>query len=278
MPSIENLLRKISAELAPASGSSATQEAFIILETLLGLSYTELHAESQRPVEPAIVDKCNAIVGCRLSGEPLAYILGKVYFYSQYFTVTPDVLIPRPETEILVDIVLKTYKQACGMFLDIGTGSGIIAQCITNEKPGWRCMAVDKSLPALSVATRNRTGNRVALFGADIVSALKGLRQFDFIVSNPPYISRTEIQTLDRDVKDFEPHSALDGGIDGLDFYRIFASSLKPFIKPGGFLFCEIGFGQAEAIKEIFLRNNWGTFEIFNDFADIPRVIKVSPE
>jgi len=158
-------------------------------------------------------------------------------------------------------------------FADIGTGSGIISCILTEEKPGWRADAIDISYKSLLVAKSNiRTP--VRLLCANVLDAVKPLHQYDFIVSNPPYISDDEIETLDPGVKDFEPYHALCGGNDGLWFYRYFAMHAHNWIIQSGDIFCEIGYNQEVEIAEIFSRNGWREIHIFKDNGGNPRVLR----
>jgi release factor glutamine methyltransferase len=218
-----------------------------------------------------ICKKIQPIIDRRLKNEPLPYILGSVYFYDREFVVSPSVLIPRPDTEILVEVILKREPAALRKFLDIGTGSGIIV-CTLTEHRAWDGFALDISIDALKIALKNSRSN-IKLLCADLFSAIKVAHQFDFIVSNPPYIPDQSIQELDVDVKNFEPLKALRGGKDGLWFYQQFARNAAKYIKRDGHIYCEIGYDQAEACKSIFELNGWREIIITYDLGHNPRVI-----
>jgi release factor glutamine methyltransferase len=271
-------LRFIQSQLQPAIGDYAVPQSEEILETLLKCSRTELYLKSKDHLDQLFTDQVDVIINRRLQGEPLQYILGQVYFYSREFAVTPDVLIPRPDTEILVEKVLLHEKNRDGNFADIGTGSGIIACILTEENPGWNALAIDVSYRSLLVARQN-IRSQVHLLCADLLNSIKPNHLFNFIVSNPPYISATEMNALDHDVVDFEPHRALFGGNDGLDFYRYLSLQASNWIIKGGAIYCEIGYNQENEVKELFSNNGWRGIAIFKDLGGNPRVIRaVVPE
>jgi release factor glutamine methyltransferase len=224
-------------------------------------------------ISDEMLPSIEGIVNRRLADEPLAYILGSVYFYSTDIAVTRDVLIPRPETEVLVETVLNCEQNVKLLFADIGTGSGAIAAVLLKERPLWHALATDISRPALGVALRNVPG-RARLVCCDMLTALKNTtRPFDFMVCNPPYVSQAEMAGLDKSVLSFEPHGSLYGGSDGLDFYRTLANDAKSVLKPGGRLYCEIGCDQSAAVRKIFLSGRWKSVKVLPDLANRPRVV-----
>jgi release factor glutamine methyltransferase len=274
MPSIQNTLAHIQKALQKVSGPCSLHEAETILQFVLNCSRSELYASpafSEIPDE--ILLSIEGIVNRRLADEPLAYILGSVYFYSTEIAVTRDVLIPRPETEVLVETVLKLEQTANLFFADIGTGSGAIVAVLLKERPLWHAIAADISRPALGVALRNVPG-RARLVCCDMLTALKNTTHpFDFMVSNPPYVSKVEMAGLDKSVLSFEPHGSLYGGNDGLDLYRTLAHDATSVLKPGGRLYCEIGCDQSAAVREIFLSERWKSVKVLPDLANRPRVV-----
>lgn len=186
--------------------------------------------------------------------EPLAYILGEWYFYGETYKVTPDCLIPRPETEHIVDFLIKNLPQN-GVFADLCTGSGCIAISTLVHRPDCRATAADISSGALAVAARNAMLNgvsdRISFVEGDITAKnVIGNVKFDAIASNPPYIDTDVIETLEPEVL-MEPRIALDGGSDGLDFYRVLLRDYQKNIKPGGFLVCEIGYDQGQRLHDL---------------------------
>jgi release factor glutamine methyltransferase len=213
-----------------------------------------------------------AILTKRLSGTPLPYIIGNSYFYSREFLVTPDVLIPRPDTETLIELVLMHESKSESIFADIGLGSGIISCILTETVPLWKAVGVDISYPALKVAQKN-CHTPVMLLCADMLSAFKPGKTFDFIVSNPPYISQDEMDTLDPEVRNFEPVTALCGGSDGLDFYRYLALESKKVLKKTGRIYCEIGYNQQISVFDIFSNQGWSKIKTEKDLGGNPRVL-----
>lgn len=196
----------------------------------------------------------------RLKGEPVAYITGSWQFYGIDLVVTPDVLIPRMDTEVLVDAVkeILTGNKMDARVLDLCCGSGCITCAVAHELPATRLVAVDLSASALEICRRNVTdhklNSRVLCIQADATTSPPlGIGNFDVIVSNPPYIESGEIQKLDRSVRDYEPIWALDGGEDGLRFYKAIIKYWKSIIRPGGFLVFEVGEGQAQDVCDMLM-------------------------
>jgi release factor glutamine methyltransferase len=268
-------IRSIQSKLLPVSGECALPEAERILGFLLGCSRSALYLSAQKELPHAIIQNIESIVGRRRTDEPLAYVLGSAYFYNREFMVTPDVLIPRPDTEILVEEVLKKETSAACRFLDMGTGSGCIAAILTESNPSWRAMATDLSFAALKVARANGNG-RISFCRCDRLSAFKNSARgrFDFIVSNPPYIASPIIETLPGSVRRFEPVAALDGGDDGLAFYRSLAVDAPPLLKQGGRIYCEIGYDQGKTVPEIFSLQGWTGISVTKDLGGRDRVLR----
>lgn len=216
----------------------------------------------------------------RLRGEPVAYITGSWEFYGLPMTVTPDVLIPRMDTEVLVDAVkefLTGYKMDARV-LDLCCGSGCITCAIGHELPATKLVAVDLSASALEVCrqniAKNRLNSRVICMQADATSSPPlGIGSFDVIVSNPPYIESAEIAKLDRSVRDYEPVWALDGGEDGLRFYKGIIKYWKSLLRPGGCLMFEVGEGQASAVCEMLMAAGFASAQTRKDTQMIDRVV-----
>ena len=216
----------------------------------------------------------------RLRGEPVAYITGSWEFYGLPMTVTPDVLIPRMDTEVLVDAVkefLTGYKMDARV-LDLCCGSGCITCAIGHELPATKLVAVDLSASALEVCrqnvAKNRLSSRVICMQADATSSPPlGIGSFDVIVSNPPYIESAEIAKLDRSVRDYEPIWALDGGEDGLRFYKGIIKYWKSLLRPGGCLMVEVGEGQASAVCEMLMAAGFASAQTRKDTQMIDRVV-----
>ena len=205
-----------------------------------------------------------------MTGRPLAYIVGDVDFYGYKIYVNESVLIPRPETEELVELASKSINEN-SVVLDLCTGSGAIAIAV-KKKTGANVYATDISDDALAVASKNAMANDVKInfSKSDLFENVYG--EYDVIISNPPYIKTSDIEKLDVEVKDFEPTLALDGGDDGLDFYRKIAINARERLNENGILFMECGEGQAEDIKNMLI--NYSSVEIFKDINGIDRIVK----
>ena len=214
---------------------------------------------------------------------PLAQILGRQSFYGLDFFVNEDVLIPRADTECLVDLVLEDYadlaKQAGSSslnILDLCTGSGCIGISVAKHLPYQELLLVDLSEKALAVAKKNaekHLGENVTLLQSDLLTEVRG-KKFSLLLSNPPYIVSRVIPGLDREVSEYEPKLALDGGEDGLVFYRRIAKEAKAVLLPGARLYLEIGYDQGESVKDIFQKEGYEAVEVFPDLAGNPRVLR----
>lgn len=259
---LADLLSAATARLA-AGSASPRLDARLLARHALGVGDTWLIAHSRDELDPARTAAVHALIDRRAAGEPVAYILGKREFYGRDFKVTPDTLIPRPETEHLIDAALArlTGRPALRV-LDIGTGSGCIAITLKLERPEWSLTAVDISPAALAVAQENgrRLGAEVTWLESDLCAALNGQR-FDLIVSNPPYIAAADPHLDCGDLR-FEPASALASGADGLNALSAIVETAPSYMNPGAWLIVEHGYDQAEAMaarlgdagfKEVFL-------------------------
>lgn len=270
---ISSLLSDIKRRLQESSPDLYERESETILQQLLNLTRSELFLNSNRQIDDHIVSQIEKIVSKRLLGIPLQYALGEIFFYSSNYFVDENVLIPRPDTETLVDTVLKNESANSGFFADIGTGSGIITQSILLENPNFQAIAIDISIKALKTASKNIC-SRGSMICCNKLEALKPLRQFDFIVSNPPYITSEEMKELEESVLHHEPHNALWGGEDGLDFYRYFSKNLGNYLKKDGNVYFEIGYLQGEAVAEILKKDSWISIEVIKDLGNRDRVVK----
>ena len=236
----------------------------LLLSDMLGepLSYVLAHGELL--VDPAPID---AAMERRLAGEPLQYIRGKTEFFGRDFLVDDRVLIPRPETEILVEAALERIERGARV-VDIGTGSGCIATTLVLERPDLRMIGTDVSVAALAVASANSRGN-VELVASDLLSAF--VEDFDWIVSNPPYIPSSEIETLAPEVRDHEPRGALTPGPAGTEIIaRILDQAGRAKV------ILEMAFGQETAVRDLAAAHHFNVEEVRNDLAGIPRVIVLS--
>ena len=275
MPTRREIIARIETPLTALYGErEARQIARIVVMELGGLCLTDLVAEPDKELG---IDELDRIIGELAAGRPLQYVLGHTEFYGLDFQVREGVLIPRPETEELVRWIAESPAPDNPAVLDVGTGSGCIAVTLARLIPESRITAVDISEKALSIARENarRLDAKVDFRQGDALGELfPGQReQFDLIVSNPPYIPRADIETLDTSVKDYEPHLALDGGEDGLDFYRSISEKWKAALAPGGRLYFEVGIGQADAVLRIMRAQGFGDIQVVKDHHDIPRVV-----
>jgi release factor glutamine methyltransferase len=259
----------------------AHARARLLLDWATGRRYAHLLAPEQvlAPSEQAVFE---ASLARAQNGEPLPYITGVQEFAGRAFEVGPGVLIPRPETELLVETARKYLPQRAVQIADLGTGSGAIAVTLALEVPESRVLATDVSPDALEIAARNRARHgvqeNVELVLSDD-SWVKPLQErlFDVIVSNPPYIASAEIETLQIEVRTFEPRGALDGGADGLGPYRIFARELGKYLRPAGFVALELGAGQWRDLALLFEQSGWHVEPPIVDFAGIERVLVARP-
>lgn len=250
-------------------------EANILLGHALKKSRAYLLAHPEVELDDASLATFTTLLNRRLNGEPIAYILGQREFYGLEFRVTPDVLIPRPETELLVDLALaRIPADSAQRILDLGTGSGAIALSIAKQRPLAQITAVDKSPSAIDVAKRNATQlgcSNVSFIESDWFTALDTATSFDLIVSNPPYIAAADPHLIQGDVKS-EPRAALVSGIDGLDAIHHIALLARSYLRESGHLLFEHGYDQGEACRQILQSNGWKQIVSFADLAGLDRV------
>jgi release factor glutamine methyltransferase len=250
-------------------------DAELLLAEILKLNRIGLYLNFDRPVNSDELTAFRALIERRARREPLAYILGRCEFWSLTFKVGPAVLIPRGDTETLVEAALQVLPQG-GRLLDVGVGSGAIALAIAHERPDAAVEGIDLSPAALAIATENAqtlgVAARVTLRQGDLF-ALNDSRPYDVIVSNPPYIAVGEQATLMPEVRDFEPALALFAGADGLDCYRALIPAAKALLKSPGTLLVEVGAGQAAAVAELFAVAGFAEICTSRDLAGIERVV-----
>ncbi len=263
--------------------SCARLEAEVLLAETLSTDRVGLYINYDQPLAPAELNRFIEMVRRRLKREPLAYIIGQKEFWSMAFKVTPDVFIPRPETEILVEEAIKILakerkKNGSLKILDIGAGSGAVAITLAKELPDAYLEATEISTKALAIARENaRThgvAERINFRHADMFLPTGG--PYDLIVTNPPYVPRRDLSALPPEVRYFEPPLAWDGGEDGLDFFRRLLPQVSKYLRTQGWFLAEIGAGQDEEIKKIASKSpdlNTGILE--RDLAGINRVFKV---
>jgi release factor glutamine methyltransferase len=277
--SIAEALLGGSRTLAQAGVPEARREAGSLLSFILGKDRTFLISHSDEQLDGDRLARFRESVERRASGEPLQYITGVQDFFGREFRVTPDVLIPRPETELLVEAALDVVgANSEPLICDVGTGSGCIAVTLLCEIRDARSVAVDKSPAAIEVAKLNAQTHSVesrTMFAlSDCFNALDSAEyEFDLVVSNPPYVSAGMVEGLQREVRDHEPLMALSPGSDGLSIIRRLLAETSPFLKNNGHLIMEIGFDQGEAVQSLIDAAVWRLLETRPDLQGIPRTV-----
>jgi release factor glutamine methyltransferase len=272
----------------------------VLLAHVLGLSRLDLYLRYDQPLTPEELARFKALVVRRRQGEPVAYLTGHKEFWSLDFQVTPGVLIPRPETEILVQASLEAArdfldtafrdsspeqqtenrKPKTGPWgLEIGVGSGAVVISLARELPHWLWLALDRSAAALAVARdnvrRHEVAGRLRFLQADLLTALKPAPRFALVVANLPYVPQEAWERLPRDIRDYEPQAALLGGTDGLDLMRRVIREAPPFLCPGGWLALEAGEGQAPAVRELLQQTGaYDRMDTLRDYHGIERVVR----
>ncbi|MDR2006857.1 MAG: peptide chain release factor N(5)-glutamine methyltransferase [Acidaminococcales bacterium] len=256
-------------------------DAEMLLCHILGKDRVYLYVHFDQPLEEAEINAYRKLVRRRAGGEPVAYITGRKNFMGMEFAVSPDVLIPRPETEFLAEAAIKYCRGKKARFLDIGTGSGALALSILQNCPDACAVGLDISAAALEMAKMNAEkfslAGRIEFINSDVRNFFDqaGGKKFDLIVSNPPYIPGGEISALALEVQK-EPPLALDGGPDGLYFYRLILGRGKTLLAPGGSVFLEIGSTQAAAVSDIALQAGFKDCVVLKDYAGLDRTALIS--
>jgi release factor glutamine methyltransferase len=249
---VQRMLAWMTQDFASLPVATPRLDAELLLCHVLACDRVRLYMDMQRPLDDAERDRVRALVVRRRRHEPVAYILGSKEFYRHSFEVTKDVLVPRPETEILVDRALEAVPVDAALALDLCTGSGAIALSVAAVRPGLTFDATDISLPALEVAQRNaqRLGvaDRVRFHHGDLYAALPAPARYALVISNPPYVADPEWPTLARDITEHEPRVALLAGPDGLAVLRRICQAAADWLEPGGALMLEVGRGQADIV------------------------------
>ena len=266
--------------LIASQGENAAPYARLLLSQLSGKTQAKLIADHSDPAPEALEEQLAAALARLDAGEPLAYLLGRWSFYGMDLIVTPDVLIPRDDTMAVTDLAILHLRQLAPpqRVLDLCTGSGCIGLAIANHVPTARVSLCDVSPAALRVARQNTAQQKLAgrvhcLLGDARQKAPEFWGKFSLIVSNPPYVTREEMTQLDASVKDYEPRLALDGGVDGLDFYRAIVKNFRRVLKPGGYLCFEFGQGQSRAVCRILEQAQFQVLQVASDTADIERAV-----
>ena len=272
-----DILENTSRFFASKGLENARLQAELLLAAVLDVKRLDLYLQFERPLHSSEVDRYREYVRQRLQRVPVQYITGVAAFRHLELGVTPAVLIPRPETEVLVDAALEFLPED-GRVLDLCCGSGAVALSLAQEAAATEVVAADVSDAALEVAKANgqRCGlaERVEWHCGDLFTPLCGTEPFDLVVANPPYVRRDDLAQLAPEVRDHEPHLALDGGEDGLVYYRRIAQEAADFIRPGGYLLLEVGDGQSAAVEDILAQSERLTeVQIRPDLNQIPRVV-----
>ncbi len=281
---VAQILKEATSHLQANGVANGRRDANLLLALALEKNLTYLIAHDDELLDDQTARRFGQFVKRRMAGEPLQYILGKQEFFGLEFEVNQSVLIPRPETELLVETALEILRgQEPRVFCDVGTGSGCVAISIVKNIENVRAAALDISPNALQVARRNAEINNVTdqiqFFESDLFSVLNDSpftinhSPFSLVVSNPPYIPDADLPTLQREVREYEPHNALFSDADGLGVIRRLLADAPRFLAAEGFLLFEIGFGQSEQIRDLVDQNVWKLREIRPDLQNIPRVV-----
>jgi release factor glutamine methyltransferase len=255
----------------------ARREAADLVSYVTGRDRTFLLTNADSELGPSEIRRLREYVERRAAGEPLQYITGHQAFYALDFEVAPGVLIPRPETETLVEKALALLENKAQTICDVGTGSGCIAISILHERPQARGLGLDISSRALEIAGRNAhrhgVADRFETRESDCFSGIESGRRFSMIVSNPPYVTESALPTLQREVRDHEPIEALTSGPDGLNVIRRLIAEGPAFLEPGGYMLFEMGFDQNEAVRALVESSPWHLEGILDDLQGIPRIV-----
>jgi release factor glutamine methyltransferase len=278
--SVSEALQLIAQIFRAAGIDDADVDARVLAGHALHLDRARLVSQSDRVLEAREVNAISGLAARRLKREPVSRILGRKEFWSLALAITSDVLVPRPETETVVEgaldfVVRNGLRMEKLRILDIGTGSGALLVALLNELPNATGIGTDISRAALEAAQINVAQfgfeSRSSLIACDMAAGVQG--QFDLVVSNPPYIARGEIASLAPEVRDYDPMMALDGGDDGLTAYRSISADAKRILAQGGRLFVEMGAGQEPAVRELFTNAGLVVGIARNDLAGTPRVL-----
>jgi len=277
------IIKRSTDFLARKGVDSPRLQTELLLAHLLGLPRMKLYLNFERVITPSEVEKFRELIQRRSQREPLQYVVGSTSFCGLEIALNQHVLIPRPETELLAEhgwrylSQLSTTNSQLSTALDFGAGSGCVAIALAVKSLGTQVYALEICSNATAVARQNteRHGvtERIQFFEGDGFAVLPAGLAFDLIISNPPYIPTAEIATLQPEIRDYEPRRALDGGEDGLRYFRCLAAEASPFLKPSGSLMLEFGDGQAEAIRDIFQHEKWIVDAIHGDYTRRPRIL-----
>ena len=274
-----DLYMDLRRRLREAGAEDATQAARELVCTASGKTKNELLRDGLLYASPEVERAAYSLCTRHLAGEPVAYLIGEWEFYGLGLDISPAVLIPRPDTEVLVQTVVHELDSGADCrVLDLCAGSGCIGLAAAANLPNARVLLGEYDEEALKICRqnirRNRLTSRVASLKLDArEKPSRTLGEFRFLVSNPPYIPSADIETLDASVREHEPRLALDGGEDGLDFYRVICEKWRDVLCENGMLFFEVGIGQADSVLRIMRSSGFGDIQIVKDLNNIPRVV-----
>jgi release factor glutamine methyltransferase len=285
METIAAARRRIIQELKSAGTESPDLTADLLIGFVIERNRVFVLSHPEYPLDDDSRKRLDGLTARRARGEPLQYLTGEREFYGRVFHVTPDVLIPRPETEFLIETTVGLIRKNRLRFpsvirlADVGTGSGCIAVSMLSEIPDAFCCAIDYSFPALTVAAQNArrhdVGGRMTRLCCDLLTGVAPRECFDFILSNPPYIARMDYNNLPVEVRDFEPDLALFGGGDGFEIYRRLIPASFKRLSGGGYLLLELGAGQAGEVECLTAKAGFSMGTIIKDLQGIPRCLAV---
>lgn len=281
-PTLLTAWKAAQTRLKSADIDSPSIDARLLLEAAAGVSRTDILTDPYRHLEAEALTRFDGYVERRLKREPVSRILGRKGFWKVMLSVTPDVLSPRPDTEAILDVALKAFPEGMAFDVaDLGVGSGAILLALLAERPAAKGLGADVSEAALAVARDNAASlgleTRAAFLRTDWAAGLADA-SFDLVVSNPPYIPSSDIAGLEPEVRDHDPHLALDGGPDGLAPYRILADEIRRILKPVGVFAVEIGWDQAPAVKALFEAAGFADVKVVKDLAGRDRVVTNGPD
>jgi release factor glutamine methyltransferase len=273
-------LKKGVGELRAAGIGSPALTAELLLMHASGTKRAWLYAHIDEDLDAAAAERYRELIGRRAAGTPTQYLTGHQEFWDLEFEVTPDVLIPRPETEHVVEVALARMGQKRSReplrVADVGTGSGCIAVALAREFPRASVFGTDISLAALALARRNAARHgvdeRIGFVASDLLTAFRS-HSFDMIVSNPPYVGRRESGSIAREIREHEPSQAVFAGEEGIEIYPALIAQASDCLAHSGVLVVELGFGASERVKAIARTAEWEDVQITNDLAGIPRVL-----
>ncbi len=277
---LREALKRAVAELRAANVPSPVLAAELLLMHILGGNRAWLYAHIDDPLDAAAAERYRALIAQRAAGTPTQYLTGSQEFWGLEIEVTPDVLIPRPETEHVIEVALARLGQERSRealrVVDVGTGSGCIALALARELPAATIFATDVSPRALAVSRRNAArhglADRITFVEASLLAPFPP-RSLDVVVSNPPYVSRKDAASLPREVREHEPHLALFAGEEGIEVYPALIAEAAERLVAGGLLVMELGYDVSERVEALLDTADWREISISSDLAGIPRVV-----